>query len=432
MTKLLKGGFVIDPQNKIENNCDLLIEDGLIKDVQAPGNIKQEVAKEVIDVSGKWVLPGLVDIHVHFREPGHEWKEDIFTGSKAAIKGGYTCVCPMPNTSPVNDSEEITRYMYDKAASANLCRVLPIGAVTKGSLGKELAPLSELKKAGCVAFSDDGEPIYDSGIMRRALEWCLMLDATISCHEEDKCLSCSGSMNESALSARLGLTGMPTVAEDVMVARDIELARHTGAKVHLCHLSSARSVELVRRAKNDGLPVTAEVTPHHLVFDESHVETYDTKFKMSPPLRDWENIEALIEGLKDGTIDAVASDHAPHDFDTKEVEFAEAAMGVLGLQTSLPVMLKLVTDGRVSKSRAVELLASGPAKCFGLEYGSLSIGAKADIAVINPDMSWQFSAAVNESKSLNSPFLGMDLKGQAEMVFVDGACRLKDGKICLE
>ncbi|MCB0335276.1 MAG: dihydroorotase [Bdellovibrionales bacterium] len=420
---LIKNVHIIDPMNNLDGLGEVLIQDSLIKEVKLGGTIEASDV-DIIDGQGKWLVPGLIDLHVHFREPGLEWKETIATGSRAAIMGGYTTVCCMPNTNPVNDSAEITQFILDKAARANLAKVLPIGAVSLSSKGKELAPLSEMHKAGCVAFSDDGEPIYDSGMMRRALEWCLMLDATISCHEEDKCLSCKGCMNESALSARLGLRGMPTIAEDVMVARDIELARFTGGKVHICHISSARGVELVRRAKQDGFRVTCEVTPHHLVLSENEVSGYDANFKMSPPLRGAEDIAGLIEGIKDGTIDAIASDHAPHEKDSKLVEFEEASMGILGLQTSLPLLLDFVKRGEISRKRFVELVSTGPARCFGLAQGSLSVGSPADMVLIDPDYEWEFNVHKNVSKSINSPFLGTTLTGIADTVLVDGCVKV--------
>jgi len=338
----------------------------------------------------------------------------------------------MPNTVPVNDTAIVTSYILEKSREINLARVLPIGAVSKGSLGKELAPLTELREAGCIAFSDDGEPIYDSGLMRRALEWCKMLGAVISCHEEDKCLTRGGAMNESPVSARLGLPGMPTVAEDVMVARDIELARYTKCRVHICHVSTARSLELIRRAKYDGIDITCEVTPHHLHLTDEDVGEYDTKSKMSPPLRSEEDVIALREGLREGTIDAIASDHAPHDHDTKCVEFCKASFGIIGLQTNLPLILDFVRDRTISAMRAIDILSTGPAKVFGINGGTLKEGALADIAILDPDKEWIFGSDQIVSKSKNSPFIGKSMKGVAEHVIVDGSIKVSDGALYAE
>lgn len=427
--KLIRNGTLVDPAGGQVGEFDIAVDRGVVVDVLPRGGFKGAVVESVIDATGRWVVPGFIDLHVHLREPGFEWKETVRTGVEAAVVGGYTTVCCMPNTEPRNDHGEVTRYILDKAAAANLARVLPIGAVTKELKGLEMAPLSELRAAGCVAFSDDGEPIHNAGLMRRALEWCLALDATISCHEEDKSLSCGGCMNESPLSVRLGLKGMPKVAEDVMVARDIELARATGGKVHICHVSTARSVELVRRAKNDGIRITAEVTPHHLTLTEAAVGEYDTAAKMSPPLREPEDVEALRRGLQDGTIDALASDHAPHENDSKRVEFSKASFGILGLQTSLPLVIGLVRDGSITRERAIEVCASGPARCFGIAGGSLRRGDRADITVIDVERRWTFSRDAVRSISANSPFLGMELIGAATDVLVGGEHVLADGAL---
>ncbi len=417
---LIENGELIDPGSNREGEFDVLVDGSLIKDVGARGAFKSVAVTQRVDARGKWVVPGLVDLHVHLREPGFEWKETIRTGAQAAALGGYTSICCMPNTRPTNDCAEVTRFIIERAQAIGAARVHPIGSVSRALEGRDMSPLSELREAGCVAFSDDGEPIWDAGMMRRALEWCLMLDVPISCHEEDKRLSCGGCMNESALSTRLGLKGMPTVAEDVMVARDIELARYTGGRAHICHVSSARSVELIRRAKSDGIRVTAEVTPHHLTLTESAVGEYDTSAKMSPPLREDSDRLALIAGLKDGTIDAVASDHAPHERDSKLVEFSKATFGILGLQTSLPLLLDLVTSGQITRRRAVEALATRPASIFGLGVGSLLPGKPADIAVVDPGYRWTFRREVLRSLSHNTPFLGRELKGIADTVIVGG------------
>ncbi len=427
--KVILGGKLIDPAQNIEGDFDILVDGDKVSEVRPCGGFSSLNVPEKIDASGKWVVPGLVDLHVHLREPGFEWKETVETGTRAALLGGYTSIACMANTRPVNDSAEISRFIIEQSKKAGYSKVYPIGAVTLGLKGKEMSPLSEMAKAGCVAFSDDGEPVYDAGLMRRALEWCLALDAPIACHEEDKCLSCGGAMNESALSTRLGLLGWPKVAEEVMIARDIELARATGGKVHICHVSTARGVELIRRAKNDGIKITAEVTPHHLVLTEEAVSEYDTDAKMSPPLRESGDLEALIAGLIDGTIDCVASDHAPHDPDSKRVEFSKATFGILGLQTSLPLLLDFVGSGKLKPARMIEALSSEPAKIFKLGVGTLKKGSPADIVLIDPNKTWTFSREVVASKSFNSPFFGRKFKGAVDTVLLNGIVKLQHGII---
>ncbi len=429
---LIRNGTCIDPTRQIEENLDILLSDGKIKDIGRPGSFDHAEVTERIDATGMWIVPGFIDLHVHLREPGEEWKETIKSGSEAAVLGGYTSILCMPNTKPVNDNEEVTRFILERAKHAGAARVLPIGAVSKDLHGKEMAPYQELRLAGCVAFSDDGEPVYNAGLMRRALEWCKILDVPIACHEEDKSLSCGGAMNESGLSNKLGLPGWPKVAEEVMIARDIELARFTKSKAHLCHVTTARGAELVRRAKNDGIAITAEVTPHHLMLTEDAVGQYDTNSKMSPPLREEEDRQALIEAIADGTIDCIASDHAPHHLDVKQVEFSRAAFGILGLQTTLPIILELVRDKRVSRSRAVSLCSSGPAKAFSLEGGTLTKGARADITIIDPAYSWEFRKDVVHSLSFNSPFFGRKMQGIAQTVIVEGRVVVRNQSLVSE
>lgn len=426
---LVKGGEVICPASQIEDYRDLVIENGRIVGVEHPGNTRGGEFDQVVDGNGCWVVPGLIDLHVHLREPGFEWKETIKSGSEAALIGGFTSICSMPNTKPANDSAQITKFILEKAELAQLVRVLPIGSITVGLKGEEMSPLTDLREAGCVAFSDDGEPVKNAGIMKKALEWCLALGVPLSCHEEDKSLSCGGCMNESPLSYRMGLKGMPKVAEEVMIARDIELALTTGGKVHICHVSSARSTELVRRAKEDGVKITCEVTPHHLTLTEDAVGEYDTNAKMSPPLREEKDVIALREGLKSGVIDCVASDHAPHELDSKRVEFSKASFGILGLQTSLPLLLNFVRDGFLSRRRAIEALTAAPARAFGLEFGKIGRGAVADVTVIDPQARVKFDREVVRSLSYNSPFLGTELIGCAKHVIVGGAVRLHDMKV---
>lgn len=426
---VIEGGHVIDAATGVDGNFDVLIKDGVIAAIEQPGQLKSATDVRRIDATGKWVMPGCVDLHVHLREPGEEWKETVRTGAEAAVLGGYTAICCMPNTKPANDSAEVTRYILEKARAAGAARVLPIGAVSMERKGKQIAPYSELAKAGCIAFSDDGDPVSDAGLMRRALEWCLMLGLPVACHEEDRNLSCGGCMNESPLSLRMGLKGFPGVAEDVMIARDIELARFTGGKVHICHVSTARGIELIRRAKSDGIPVTCEVAPHHLVLNDQAVADYDTNCKMMPPLKDHEDVKGLFAGLADGTVDAIASDHAPHDRDSKQVEFSRAAVGVLGLQTSLPLLVEMCLAGTMSRLRMVDLLCAGPARAFGLPYGTIRAGSAADVVVLDPQREWIFAEDLVRSKSKNSPFLGRKLVGSTEHVFVDGNQVVDHGRL---
>ncbi len=426
---VIHGGIIVDAASDRDGEFDLLIENGVIAAIEKPGVLKDKKDADRVDATGSWVIPGCVDLHVHLREPGEEWKETVQTGAEAAVLGGYTSICCMPNTKPANDSAEVTRFILEKAKAAQAARVLPIGAISMERKGKQLAPYSELAKAGCVAFSDDGDPVVDAGLMRRALEWCLMLGLPLACHEEDRNLSCGGCMNESPLSLKMGLKGFPGVAEDVMIARDIELARFTKGKVHICHVSTARGVELIRRAKNDGINITCEVAPHHLVLDEQCVRGYDTNYKMMPPLKGHEDVEGLFAGLADGTIDAIASDHAPHDRDSKLVEFSRATVGILGLQTSLPLLVEMCLKGTMSRKRMVDLLCAGPSRSFGLPYGTLKVGSDADVVVLDPKRTWVFSDHDVRSKSKNSPFIGKELTGQAKHVFVAGRQVVSGGEL---
>ncbi|MCB0360084.1 MAG: dihydroorotase, partial [Bdellovibrionales bacterium] len=398
----------------------VLITDGRVAGVDSPGSFSAVNDAEIVDASGLLVTPGLVDIHVHLREPGFEWKETVATGGQAAVAGGFTTVCCMPNTKPINDTASVTEFILEAAARANTARVFPIGAITKGSKGEVLAPMDELRTAGCVAFSDDGWPVANAGVMRKALEYSLLVGAKLTVHEEEPTLSKGFSMNESALSVRLGLQGMPGAAEDVMISRDIELSRLTGAPLHFCHVSTARAVTLIRRAKEDGIPVTAEVAPHHLLLTERAVEGYNTAAKMSMPLRSEADCEALIEGLSAGVIDCVASDHAPHELDSKNVEFDKASFGILGLQTTLPLILGLVRRGALTLPRAVEVLTSAPASCLGLEQGTLRVGVPADVTLIDIERRQTLTKQVIRSKSKNTPFLGAELCGLAVRTYVGG------------
>lgn len=412
---------------------DILIKGDKIEAILKPGEkVDERMIEDQIDASDCYVTPGLIDMHVHLRDPGFEWKETIKTGSEAALLGGFTTICCMPNTDPRNDCAEVTTAIINKAKLAGAAKVLPIGAVSKGLLGKELSHLSELREAGCVAFSDDGEPIYNAGVMRRALEWCNMLAAPICCHEEEKTLATHGAMNESALALKLGIPGSPPIAEEVMIARDIEIARAVKGRVHICHVSTARGVELIRRAKNDGIAVTAEVTPHHLFLTESAVIGYNTNAKMNPPLRYEEDLFALMEGLKDRTIDCIASDHAPHDEDTKRTDFQNASFGIVGLQTNLPLMLKMVEEKGISLNRAIESFSTAPAKILNIPGGSLRNGAVADLLIIDPKQQWIYTADKIHSLSKNTPFIGQPMKGVARTVILNGKKMVEEAKLCSE
>jgi dihydroorotase len=418
--KLIRGGRVIDALRNIDDMLDVLVEGNKIVSVDKPAAFAGVQGAEAIDAKGCLVVPGLIDLHVHLREPGLEWKETVETGTSAAVAGGFTAVCCMPNTRPVNDSASVTKYILKRAEIGGLCAVLPIGAITMSSEGKALSPMLELKEAGCVAFSDDGHSVHNAQIMRRALEYSSMLGGVLAVHEEDPHLAEGFCMHESALSLKMGLKGMPEAAENVMIARDIELARLTGGRVHFCHVSNARAVTLIKRAKEDGISVTAEAMPHHFCAEESAVAGYNTLAKMSMPLRSRADAEALIAGLQEGVIDCIASDHAPHEADSKTVEFEKASFGTLGLQTVVPLTLSQVRAGKVGLQRAIEALTVSPAKCFGLKPNSLAAGCVADFAVIDPEKQMKLSEAMIRSKSKNSMFLGWDLQGFAVKTFVGG------------
>lgn len=417
---IIQNGRVLDPASGTDAPRDVLIESGKIKAVDSPGAFSKLGDATVVDAKDYWVTPGLIDIHVHLREPGFEWKETIRTGTEAAVAGGFTAVCCMPNTNPVNDDAQVTQYILNKAASEGLARVYPIGCITKKQKGEELAPMLELREAGCVAFSDDGHPVANAGIMRRALEYSLLTGAVLTVHEEEKQLSEGFSMNESALSLKLGLRGMPGAAEDIMISRDIELSRLTGAPVHFCHVSTARAVTLIERAKADGINVTAETAPHYFSLTEDVIGDYDTNAKMSMPLRTEKDRLGILDGVKRGVFDCIASDHAPHELDSKRKEFAEATFGILGLQTTLPLTLELVRQGVLTPLRAIEMLTSAAAKCLRLSGGTLAVGTPADLVIIDPERAFTLSAESIRSKSKNTPYLGKTLRGAAVKTFVGG------------
>jgi dihydroorotase len=417
MILLIQGGHVIYP-GRFTGVADVLIENGTISAVGP--KLVAPAGATVIRAAGQLVLPGFVDLHVHFREPGFEYKETIQSGTAAAVAGGFTSVCAMPNTNPVNDNQAITEFMLDRAKAAGNAHLYPIGAITKGSEGKELAEIGDLRRAGCVAISDDGKPVMNSLVMRRAMEYARAFDVPVVDHCEDLHLSEGGCMNEGLVSTELGLPGIPSAAEDVMVARNVSLAELTGARLHLAHISTAGSVRMVREAKARGLKVTAEACPHHFTLTEELTRGYNTHAKMNPPLRTNRDVQAIKEGLRDGTIDVIATDHAPHATQEKQQEFTEAPFGIVGLETALPLTLALVEEGVLTLESAVDKLATAPAKAFSLNAGTLAVGAPADVAIVDPDRQWEVDPSRFRSKSRNTPFAGWKVKGRVTTTIVSG------------
>ncbi|MDQ5843852.1 MAG: dihydroorotase [Acidobacteriota bacterium] len=420
MKTLITNGYVVDPAQGINTGRDLLIEDGRVVRVLERG---EEAPRDVelLDATGLVVAPGFIDLHAHLREPGAEYKETIATGAAAAVAGGWTTICAMPNTDPVNDNAAVTRFIIEQAERAQLANVFPIGALTKGSGGAELSEMGEMKSAGIVAVSDDGRPVPTAGTMRRAMEYARGFDLTVVDHCQDPSLSAGGVMHEGRWSLILGLKGMPAAAEDVQVIRDCVLAKLTGAAVHIAHVSTRGSIEAIRRAKEMGLRVTCEVAPHHWTLTDESVAEYDTNTKMSPPLRSRDHIDALLEGLKDGTIDAIATDHAPHHADEKALEFDRAPFGITGLETAIGLAFDLVQQGHIDLQRLVELCSTNPARIFGLkDRGTFSENAHADITILDPACEWTFDVAASKSKSRNTPFDGRSMIGAAVATIVGG------------
>jgi len=429
MKLFIANGHLIDPAAPENTGMSVLIEEGRVSAWLRP-NEKAPEGCEIFDASGLLVAPGFIDMHVHLREPGQEHKETIATGCAAAAAGGWTSVCPMPNTNPVNDNAAITRYMIEQAERAALANVFPIGAITKSSDGSELAEMGEMKAAGAVAVSDDGRPVPNAGIMRRAMQYARDFDLPVVDHCEDKSLSSGGVMHEGRLSLLLGLKGMPALAEDIDVVRDIILAKETGAHIHIAHVSTKGSIEAIRRAKNEGISVTCEVTPHHFTLTDKAVEGYDTNTKMSPPLRSEEHLEAILDGLKDGTIDAIATDHAPHHQDEKALEYDRAPFGITGLETAIGLAFnELVHKGIIDLARLVELCSTNPAKIFRMsDRGTLKPGSVADVTIIDPEMTWTYSKSDSRSKSRNSPFDGWEFTGRSVATIVRGRVVYAHGK----
>jgi len=414
---LLRGGRVLDPASDTDATADVLIEYGRI------GAVGRDLADDdalVIDVSGQWVVPAFVDLHVHFREPGQEYKEDIASGGRAAVAGGFGTVACMANTEPVNDEPSVTDYIIDRARQESPVRVHPVAAATRGLRGEVMTEMVALVEAGAVAFSDDGQTIMDTGVARRVMEYSRLVEAPVIVHAEDRTLVAGGVVNEGPVSTRLGLPGNPAVAEAVHVARDLLLAELTGAHLHVAHISTEAGVDLVRRARERGIHVTAEVTPHHLTLTDEATLGYDTNTKMAPPLRGAADVEACRRGLADGTIDAIATDHAPHALHEKEVDFREAPSGIIGLETAFPVVLDLVRSAVMTPLELVRRLTDHPASILRRPCGTLAVGAPADVAVLDPERRWTYDPFKGHSKSRNSPWAGRTLTGRATRTFVDG------------
>ncbi len=418
MQLIIRQGKVVDPSQKINKVLDLGIDDGRVSEIST--RIRKRGRKE-IDARGLIVAPGFIDMHVHLREPGREDAETIETGTNAAARGGFTGVACMPNTTPVNDSEAVTSFILERAREVSRIAVYPIGAITKGSQGETLAEIGEMKRAGIVAISDDGRPVQNNQVMRRAMEYSKVFDLPVIDHCEDKDLAADGSMNEGYYSTLLGLRGINPAAEELQVIRDIILARQVKARVHIAHLSTRHSLDAVVRARNENIPVTCEVTPHHLLLTEAQVTSYDTNVKMNPPLRSQEDVDALIAALASGAIDAIVTDHAPHNANDKMLEFDRAPFGVIGLETAVGLILdRFVRTGILAIDRMVQLLSTNPARILKIERGSLAEGAWADITILDPEQQWEVRREQFMSRSRNTPFEGWKLKGAPAMTIVRG------------
>jgi dihydroorotase len=424
MNLLIKNGRVIDPAQNIDDTLDILVERGKIKEV---GKGLKAPDAEIVDARGMLVVPGLIDMHVHLRDPGLEYKEDIASGTRAAAAGGFTSIACMPNTKPVNDSKIVTAYILDTARKVGVVNVFPIGAITQGSKGESLAEMGELKESGCVAVSDDGHPVANAELMRRALEYARGMCIMVISHAEEKDLVGEGVMNEGFVSTTLGLKGIPRVAEDIATVREVLLAEYTRSPLHIAHVSTEGSVRIIREAKARGVKVTCETAPHYFALTDDAVRGYNTNAKMNPPLREAHDVAAIKAGLADGTIDAIATDHAPHHLDEKDVEFNLALNGIVGLETSLPLSLRLVAEGVLDLKALIEKMSCNPARILGIGRGTLGAGAVADITLIDPDKEWLVTEEGLATKSKNSPFLGMTMKGCAAYTIVGGKIVYKRG-----
>ena len=417
---LIKNGRVIDPANGVDRVTNVLIENGRVTsyDLNSRGEDK------VIDATGKLVVPGLIDPHVHLREPGFEEDETIATGTAAAVAGGFTSIACMPNTNPPIDSRASVEFILHQAQRADNCNVYPVACISQGRAGESLAEMGQLSEAGAVAFSDDGAPVSNAELMRRAFEYSIMFDKAIMNHPEDKSLTHGCVMHEGLVSVELGLAGIPAAAEEIMIARDITLAELTGGRLHEQHVSSKGSVDLIRRAKARGVRVTAEVTPHHISLTDECLRTFDSCYKMNPPLRSQEDVDACIEGLKDGTLDIIGTDHAPHAPEKKMVELDRAPFGIVGLETALGVLCtKLIVPGHLTWPQLIEKMTINPARLLNLKKGSLEVGADADITIIDPNMQWTVDASQFKTKSRNTPYNGWTLTGRAVYTIVGGRIR---------
>jgi len=421
MRLLLRGGRIIDPSQQLDDQMDLLIEGkaiaGLGKDLTRAGG---ESDLTILELEGKLVVPGLIDMHTHLREPGFEYKETVRTGSLAAAAGGFTSIACMPNTDPVNDNRSVTEFILRKAKECGVVNVYPVAALSKSSEGAVITEFADLRDAGAVAFSDDGKSVMNSGLVRRALEYAHTLGMPVISHCEDMDLAAGGAANEGAVATRLGLRGIPNIAEDLMVGRDIGIAEYTGTAIHIAHVSTAGAVRLIREAKKRDVKVTAEAAPHHFTLTDEALQDYDTNAKVNPPLRTLADVNAVREGLKDGTLDAIASDHAPHSTLEKDVEFDYAANGMIGLETSLALSLRLVEEGVLTLNQLVARMSTNPARILKIPRGTLQVGADADVTVIDPNEGWTVDARTFQSRSKNTPFNGWRLRGRALVTIVGG------------
>lgn len=429
MKILIKNGHVIDPANGIDEVTDIYIKDGIIAEIGKNDDLDGIENIQVIDAGGKVVAPGLVDMHVHLREPGQEYKEDIETGTRAAVYGGVTSVACMPNTEPVCDNETVVRYIKERAKEVGYANVFPVGAISKGLEGQFLAEIGEMVFSGAVAVTDDGKPVENSALMRRAMQYSDMFDITVISHCEDMALG-EGDMNEGAVATEMGLRGISPAAEEVMAARDILVAESIGARVHIAHISTKNTVELIRQAKKRGVKVTCETCPHYFSLTDEACRGFNTNAKMNPPLRGEEDVLAIKEGLKDGTIDCIVTDHAPHHPDEKECEFGYAKNGIVGLETSLGLGIKcLVKEGYLTISQLIEKMSKNPSEVLGIAKGSLSVGRSADVVIFDPDEKWTVDIKELHSKSKNSPFDGFELYGKPEYVLVNGKVVINSGEL---